>query len=551
MIDTKLLSQANLLLKKRAFAAAEKIYLELLSKNPNNDIVQAFLGRLYIYMRKYKGAERILEQAYNRRKTAPTVAALAFCKFKIQKYDEAVILYEELFRYDPDNIKIFEKIIQAFAELKMYNFANAYAQKLYLKYPDKEISNVMLTQSYIDIGEFKKAEESCAKTIQMFPKSGSAWIIAGILQEFSECNEELAQECYITAIECGAPAAYYHLAVSYQKVGKFKEAEENYKKMMELMPHQKKPSASLGTLYLTQKDTENGYKYFQNRELPPEITNIKKEKWDGQTYSDKTLMLYFDQGIGDCIQFVRYLPFVADKFKIIKAVIRESCYDLFKRNYSEEKYPNIEFHKTVDTVGEYDKYVLSADLPYYLKMDFYHIPFTDGYLACDENKKNYFKEKYFKTNKLKVGLCWKAGNYGMRAAIHRTINIDYLKKIFELEKVQFYSFQLDDIFDATEKYPQMTDLKSELKNFDDTAGAMANLDILVSVDTSCLHLAGAMGVKAMLLLPYCTDWRWFENDKSTEWYNSVEIIKQEERVHWFSEAEKVYEKLKEYAENGL
>lgn len=551
MIDTKLLSQANLLMKRKEFAAAEKIYLELLSKNPNNDIVQAFLGRLYIYKRKYKGAERILEKAYNRRKTAPTVAALAFCKFKIQKYDEAVILYEELFRYDPDNIKIFEKIIQAFAELKMYNFANAYALKLYSKYPDKEISNVMLTQSYIDIGEFKKAEESCAKTIQMFPKSGAAWIIAGTLQEFSECNEELAQECYITAIECGAPSAYYHLAVSYQKVGKYKEAEENYKKMMELLPHQKTPLASLGTLYLTQKDVENGYKYFQNRELPPEIANIKKEKWNGQVYSDETLMLYFDQGIGDCIQFVRYLPFIVDKFKTIKIVIRESCYDLFKHNYPKEKYPNIEFYKDVLSLGEYDKYTLSTDLPYYLKIDFNHIPFSGGYLVCDENKKNYFKEKYFNTDKLKVGLCWRAGGFGLRSAIHRTINIEYLKKLFELKKVQFYSFQMDDIFDATEKYPQMIDLKPDIKTFDDTASAMANVDIMVSVDTSCIHLAGAMGIKSLLLIPYCSDWRWFKDNKSTEWYDSVEIIKQEERVHWFIEAEKVYNKLKEYSENGL
>ncbi|MCR5265894.1 MAG: tetratricopeptide repeat protein [Cyanobacteria bacterium RUI128] len=551
MIDTKLLSQANLLIKKNEFTAAEKIYLEILAKNPNNDIVQAFLGRLYIKQKKYKGAERILEKAYDKRKTAPTVAALAFCKYKLRKFDESVILYEELFKYDKDSAKIFERIIQAFNELKMYNFAHAYALKFYEKHPDMESSLIRLTQSCIDIGNIKEAETTCAKAIQLFPKSSALWIIAGTLQEFTDCNEELAQECYITAIENGSKSAYYHLAVSYQKVGRFDDAERCYKKHMEYAPQDVHEQASFGTLYLTKKDLENGYKYFMKRDPAPDLEGVNKEVWDGSDRPEGTLMLYCDQGYGDHIQYMRYLPFLTDKFKTVKVVARENCLDIFKRSYPKNKYPMIEFYGSIGEVGDYDTYVPTTDLPYFLKIDFNHIPFSDGYLVFDEDKKEYFNKKYFQTDKLKVGLCWKAGGVGMRSAINRTINIDYFKKLFELENVQFYSFQLDDIFDATEKYPQITDLKSELQTFDDTASALVNLDLMISVDTSCLHLAGALGVKSYLLIPYCSDWRWFENTETTEWYSSVRILKQQDRVHWFAEMDKLYEKLKEFTENGL
>ena len=166
------------------------------------------------------------------------------------------------------------------------------------------------------------------------------------------------------------------------------------------------------------------------------------------------------------------------------------------------------------------------------------IPMSDGYLNADEEKVQYFKDKYFKIDKLKVGLCWRAGDLSIRTAINRTINIDYFKSLLELENVEFYSFQKDDIFDACKKYPQMIDLSEEFNSLDDTASAMKNLDLMISVDSACIHLAGALGVKSLLLLPYCTDWRWFDNTQTTEWYSSVQIIKQVERQDWFKEIDK-------------
>ena len=86
--------------------------------------------------------------------------------------------------------------------------------------------------------------------------------------------------------------------------------------------------------------------------------------------------------------------------------------------------------------------------------------------------------------------------------------------------------------DNYKNYKNIIDLGSGFKNFDDTAGALANIDLLITVDTSVAHLAGALGVKTFMLLPYCPDWRWFDNDNKTEWYDSIKIFKQSNPKTW-------------------
>jgi ADP-heptose:LPS heptosyltransferase len=131
--------------------------------------------------------------------------------------------------------------------------------------------------------------------------------------------------------------------------------------------------------------------------------------------------------------------------------------------------------------------------------------------------------------------------------INRTINVKLLEPLFNIDNVQFYSFQVTDTFKGNEKYPQMINLAKGFKNFDDTAKAMKSLDLIISVDTSVAHLAGALGVKTFLMLPYTSDWRWFEDTKTTPWYDSVEIFKQIDPISWEQPIEDIICKLKEYS----
>ena len=90
----------------------------------------------------------------------------------------------------------------------------------------------------------------------------------------------------------------------------------------------------------------------------------------------------------------------------------------------------------------------------------------------------------------------------------------------------------------------MINLAKDFKSFSDTASALKAMDVVVTVDTSVAHLAGALGVKTYLLLPYASDWRWFGDTKTTPWYKSVEIFKQQDRISWEYEIDSIVNILK-------
>ena len=135
---------------------------------------------------------------------------------------------------------------------------------------------------------------------------------------------------------------------------------------------------------------------------------------------------------------------------------------------------------------------------------------------------------------------------GFRDAVYRTIDAPYyFQRLFDIEGNKYYSFQMNDIFGMCEKYPQIINLENDIHTFDDTASLLKNLDILITVDTALAHLAGALGVKTYLLLCFAPDWRWFDNDKKTEWYPNVTIIKQKDRRTWQDVSDKLYEYILE------
>ena len=531
MLNIKKLNKAIQYVKNKDFDSAEKIYSELLREYPNDDTVLSFWGLFNVKKGLFNKAEKILERAYNLKKSPSTIAALIFTKYQLKKYDDTIILCEEMFKYDKEGEHLYQKIIECFRFLKMYNFAGAYCQKYITTHPESQTAKVRLCQNYMDIGNYKKAEEICADIMSKYPNNPQNWIYAGLLQELLYNNEEYAQECYRQAIELNYPIGYYHLAVSLQKVGKFDEAEQNYKKAYEYFPEDTDVKASIGCFYLQQRNFEQGFDWFNQREKSKTVETLKN--FYSECNKDSTVLVYSDMGLGDGLQFSRYLPYLKEKCKNVIAYVRKPLTKILQRSF-----PDIKFYDSGLADLEYDTSLLMVGLPYYLNMSYTDIPMSDGYLKVDEDKVRYFKDKYFKIDKLKVGLCWRAGDLSIRTAINRTVNIDYFKTLLELDNVEFYSFQKDDIFDACKKYPQIIDLSEEFNSFDDTASAMKNLDLMISVDSACIHLAGALGIKSLLLLPYCTDWRWFDNTQTTEWYSSVQIIKQVERQDWFKEIDK-------------
>lgn len=275
------------------------------------------------------------------------------------------------------------------------------------------------------------------------------------------------------------------------------------------------------------------------------IENLHKKRLKDNDYKNKKLLIYSAQGVGDIIMNLRYLSYFSDITDNITLSVPNSLLDIVKYNFPMFKDVR---SGMVSSIDEFDYVTTYIALIYNLKLDFDFIPFSSGYLKIREQdviQKS--KLDIFRTKKKKVGIFWQ-GNPML--FYNRSAKLKNFLPLINNEKLQVYSFQLEDINDNCKMLlssSNIIDLSPYIKNYTDTAAFLFNIDVLVTIDTSIAHLAGALGIKTYLMLPYDSEWRWFYDTKTTPWYDSVTIFKQTIPNDWDS----VIERINKEIENGF
>jgi len=537
MIDISVLQKAIKLGAEGKYEEAEQLYTELLEKYPDESALFAAAGLFNVSIKKYEKAVLYLKRACELKETLGSVAALGFVQFECKDYAGAASTLEHALKFG-DNIDVYHKLILSLFEIRYYSKAIEYTDKMNELFPGTSKAVANKVKALTKTGQLMDAKHVCTEYLKKNPNDPVMWYHLGLLKELIYSDEKQAIECYKLAGENGDNSADYNIAVSYQKLGQYEKAEEYYKQYLQNHPENENAKISLGLCYLTQKRFKEGYDLLYQRTVGL-AKNYTKNLWKPGTPLSDELVVICDQGLGDRIQFIRYLPFLAAEHKV-KVAVSDNLIDLFRSNY-----PNIEFIDYKDIDPEMTA-LRVTDLAYVLNMDFDNIPTPEGYLDIEPAQ--------IENEKLKVGLCWEAGASGLRGMINRTIHVKVFEKFLNLENIQPYSFQYDDTFKGNEKYPQMINLAHDFKNLSDTASALKSMDVVITVDTVIAHLAGALGVKTYLLLPYAPDWRWFwkgrdENGNTdylteTPWYKSVRIFMQKDNISWDEPIDEIVELLK-------
>lgn len=521
--------------KKNEFKEAETIYLNLLKRYPENHSVLSFLGLLYYNKRKYKKAEKYLLKSYNISPSAAIVYYIGMAKFMLFKYKTAVD-FLELALINDKSMKVYKPLIASCTGSRMFIKGYQYALDAQKLFPLDERILEELSYSALKTGKFKECEKYSKVLLKLNPTSSQAWFNFGLMEEILYGNEKKARECYRKMIKFGDKEnGYLNLAVSYSK-----NPETRKKSYYYLYKVKKRNSQGLkfnflfATHFLSNRQFKAGYKYYIHPDMESQDDvdwfSRFKNHWKGGSFKDETLLVYGDQGFGDQIQFCRYLPFLEKRFKSIKVVVPECLYDILKNTFVGLK--KTSFYKRTDSLPMYDKSTMMSWVIYYLNKSFKNIPCSSGYLKSNPDKVYYYREKYFKSKKPKIGICWEAGAAGVREHIHRTLNVELFEPIIKIKTADVFSFQVKPTLDNYKKYSELIDVATSFNSFEDTAAALKNLDVLITVDTAIAHLAGALGVKTFLILPYCPDWRWFDNTEKTEWYDSIRIFKQKHHDDW-------------------
>jgi tetratricopeptide (TPR) repeat protein len=329
--------------------------------------------------------------------------------------------------------------------------------------------------------------------------------------------------------------AYFNLANALRDEARCAEAIKNYDRAIELKPDYADAYWNKSLALLLSGNLKEGFDLYRWRKktyhkLTAVKHEYKKDRWDGGDIAGKRLFVHCEQGFGDNIQFARYLPMVK---KLGGTVIFESPKQLagLLKNFD-----GIDELVELSPGGgydiEFDRYCSLLDMPGLLGTTLETIPAESHYLYADAKKTEYWRDR-IACNKFKIGIAW-SGNPTHRNDPNRSCQPDYFTRFAQIDGVKLFSLQKgrSEAEDILAKKMDFVNLGDEFVDFSDTAGAMENLDLVISVDTSTLHLAGAMGKMAWGLLPFAPDWRWMLDRNDSPWYPSVKLFRQSKARQW-------------------
>ena len=267
--------------------------------------------------------------------------------------------------------------------------------------------------------------------------------------------------------------------------------------------------------------------------------------WNGEKIDrDNKLFVYQEQGLGDNIQFFRFLLELKKRGINTSVLYRPELDNLFRYNLERH---GIKIHENGEKLKKEYKYqVLSMSLPNILKIyNLKEIPYKSKYLEVPPKFKEKWQKKLKKSNKKKVGIFWRS-NSKFRNKF-RNISIEKIKDLFEID-AEFHSLQKELTYDEVNKNfeegkQNIYFWNDELEDFCDTAALIEQMDLVITVDTSVAHLAAAMGKPTWIMLTHTSDFRWLLNRKDSPWYDSVRLFRQNKDYLWDNVISEIKEEL--------
>lgn len=259
--------------------------------------------------------------------------------------------------------------------------------------------------------------------------------------------------------------------------------------------------------------------------------------WKGEDLSGGTLLVYAEQGFGDTIQFVRYLPLVVEKAARVVLECQEPLVRLFQNSEACQDVTVVA--RDMDPLPHYDAHAALLTLPHLTVAA--PIAGDRPYLAASDSLPTADRPQ----TELQVGLVW-AGKPTHRNDRNRSLALSELSPLFEVPGARFHSLQLGDPADAIASLGYsalIADHRPRIRDFADSADLLSTLHLLISADTAPAHLAGALGRPVWTLLPFAADWRWRTQGETTPWYDTMRLFRQTRPRHWTDVIERLRDSL--------
>jgi Flp pilus assembly protein TadD len=454
---------------------------------------------------------------------------IALDHHKAGRFAEAEATYRQILAVNPNEANALNLLGSLAAQLGRYDEALDLMNKAVTLGPSHAQFHANIGAVYQKLNRYEEAIKSLRTAVALNPNLpaahqniGNAWLSVSDLK-----NAEIAFQKAIALVPRW-DAAHNDLGRVYRHLGKLNQAESQFKLACTINPNYAEANWNLSLLDLLRGNFESGWRGFEWRAKCPGVAlrrELLEPRWSGEDIGGKTILLHAEQGFGDTFQFIRYAPLVAQRGA---KVIVESQPDLVNVLKS---VPGI---TEIIPFGEphppYDVHIPLMSLPLLFGTTLESIPANIPYITARPDRVSDWSIRLGATDRRRVGLAW-FGRSTHADDRRRSILLELFAPFADIKSAEFVSLQTAPASSIPSGL-NLHDFSAELRDFQDTAALIANLDLIISVDTSVAHLAGAMNKPVWLLLPFIPDWRWLLDRNDTPWYPSMKLYRQMSIGDW-------------------
>jgi len=527
---------------------AEHACRNILKKQPKNPDVLHLLGLIYYQGRNYNSAISCLKKSLkNNPLNAEAYYNLGRTSQQIGEIDDAIHSFQKALEYNPYFVDAYLNLGNLFQDKKELENAIISYQKVIQINPNFAGAYYNLGVVLQEKDLLEEAVSAYQKAVQLNPQYADAYHDLGYVFQMKGQFDK-AIECYQKVLDLNPEMldAHNNLGRAYQGQKKINEAIVSYRRAIDMNPDFAEAHCNLSMALLLTGNFRQGWPEYEWRWKLGDRSryDFYQPRWTGFDIMGRTLFLYAEQGLGDTLQFIRYASLASDRGARVIVECQKELKSLIEQVKGIEQVITRE-----DPIPEFDFHCPLLSLPMVFDTGLENIPSDIPYITTDQVIIEKWHEKFRdRDSRLKMGLVW-SGNPKYKADRTRSFELLTFSPLANLKDITFYSLQKGEASKQTKNLPDgmdLVDFMDEVTDFADTTGLIMNLDLIISVDTSVAHLAGAMGKTVWTLLPFAPDWRWMLDREDSPWYPTMRLYRQPSFGDWNPLMDRLVKDLRKY-----
>jgi len=552
---------------------AEALYRRVLQREPRQPDALRLIGVLFHQKGELELAGHFLEQALQ----APTASAeachaLGLAFDDLGRPDAAMASYEKALQLRPDHTPSLLQLAVAREKQGRLVEAESCLRRLVKLDPNSALAHLKLAAILEGANTLEPAQHHAETAVRCAPENPEAYLCLGAIlvrrnqvsdavpffnhavqldPAASACAAQMLHEVLNEGTQgwekrlASGPAdfdALLSLAKIRYSERKPLEAIALLERALAVRPGEPNAEYALAFAELLLGRFENGWMHYEarlrtgQRQFPNR--KFSQPAWRGEDLRGRTIFVHAEQGVGDTIQFVRYIPMVAERGGRVILECQPALQPLLAG------LPGV--HEMIaqgEPLPAFDTQVPLLSLPGIFGTTLKSIPNRAPYLRVPDGFQ--LELSPAPNSRLKVGIVW-AGNPALQNDLVRSILLRQLSPLFSIPNHSFFSLQVGPARKQLAALPEASriiDLQPRLSDFAKTAAAINELDLVITVDTAVAHLAGALAKPVWLMLPFAPEWRWLLDREDCLWYPTMRLFRQPAPDDWASVVERIRHRL--------